>query len=76
MTLYETSRSLSNNAENKEALLIAQPKIWSLIERYDAGIEKSVCKVERSLQAILCHFERRNRLRHGRAIGNGAVDER
>ena len=53
-----------------------QSKIWSAIERCDARIEESVCESERDLQAILCHFERRNRLRHGRAIGNGAVNER
>jgi len=53
-----------------------QPKIWNATERCDAGIEKSVCESERGLQAILCHFEWRNRLRHGRAIGNGAIDER
>lgn len=53
-----------------------QLKIRSAIERCDARTEKSVREGGRGLQAILCHFEWRNRLRHGRAIGNGTVNER
>lgn len=55
----------------------SQPEdLRGVIERSDAGTEEFVFTSERDFQAILCYFKRRNRLRHGCGIGNGAVDER